>query len=74
MRTLAILFALFGCRICLGQTITIAGKVVDGGQQAVPFANVVLFQAGDTLQMVRGTASDLSGRYAFEGVAPEPIC
>lgn len=70
MRTFAILFALFGCRICLGQTITIAGKVVDGGQQAVPFANVVLFQAGDTLQMVRGTASDLSGRYAFERVAP----
>lgn len=70
MKILAIVIAALGCQLCLGQSLTISGRIVDEQHRPVPFANVVLLHGSDTLSMVQGTASDLSGRYAFEGVAP----
>ena len=70
MKILAIVIAALGCQLCLGQSLTISGRIVDEQHRPVPFANVVLLHGSNTLSMVQGTASDLSGRYAFEGVAP----
>ena len=69
MKYLLLLIALLGCLAAPGQTVTIRGRIVDSQRRPIPFANVALFRASDTLTMVRGTASDLEGRYSVE--APE---
>lgn len=70
MKSLIVIVALLGFNVCLGQTVTIRGRIVDAQRAAIPFANVALFRASDTLTVVSGTASDLEGRYSVE--APEP--
>lgn len=70
MKKLFFLWALLGAHAALGQSVTIRGRILNEQRQAIPFANVALFQTGDTLSMIRGTASDLEGRYTVE--APEP--
>ena len=66
MKHLLLLIALLGCLAAPGQTVTIRGRIVDSQRQPIPFANVALFRASDTLTMIRGTASDLEGRYSVE--------
>lgn len=70
MKSLIVIVALLGFNVCLGQRVTVRGRIVDGQRQAIPFANVALFRASDTLTVVCGTATDLDGRYSVE--APEP--
>ena len=70
MKNLIVILALLGFNVCFGQPVTIRGRIVDGQRQAIPFANVALFRASDTLTLVSGTASDLDGRYSVE--TPEP--
>ena len=61
-----VILALLGSDAALGQPVTIRGRIIDGQRTAIPFANIVLFRASDTLSMIRGTASDLEGRYTVE--------
>ena len=72
MKILAIVIAALGCQLCLGQSLTISGRIVDEQHRPVPFANVVLLHGSDTLSMVQGTASraDTHSR----GSPPERIC
>lgn len=70
MKNLIVILALLGFNVCLGQSVTIRGRIVDAQRAAIPFANVALFRVSDTLTVVCGTASDLEGRYSVE--APEP--
>ena len=62
MKSLIVIVALLGFNVCLGQRVTVRGRIVDGQRQAIPFANVALFRASDTLTVVCGTATDLDGR------------
>lgn len=67
-RNLPIIFLLsvLGGPVC-GQTYTIEGKVVDGEDQIVPFANVVLIKAGDST-FVQGSSADENGLFQLKGV------
>lgn len=68
MKNLVTILALLGFSSALGQSVTIRGRIVDSQRQPIPFANVALFRASDTLTMIRGTASDLEGRYSNETI------
>ena len=51
---------------------TFTGCVVDETQAPVPFANVVLLNAGDSA-FVAGTTTGADGRFALTGIATHPI-
>src|SRR5690606_31987982 len=53
-----------------GQTYTIDGKVVDGDNEIVPFANVLLLKAGDST-FVQGSSADALGLFQLTGIPPD---
>ncbi|RUA13086.1 MAG: TonB-dependent receptor, partial [Flavobacteriia bacterium] len=56
---------------CLyGQTFKITGKVVDGQNQIIPYANILLLQASDST-FVKGTSADDNGFFELMEVAPD---
>lgn len=52
------------------QTYQITGSVRDTEGEALPFANVLLLRAADSLQ-VKGTSADEAGRFALTQVPPD---
>src|SRR5690606_42061915 len=53
-----------------GQTFTIGGKVVDGDNQIVPFANVLLLRAKDST-FVQGSSADENWLFQLTQVPPD---
>lgn len=53
----------------LAQDITLTGTIQDDNHEAVPFANVALFVANDTTQIIQGGSSGLEGQFAMEHLA-----
>ncbi len=70
MKNILTILVLLGFHVCFGQPVTIRGRIADEQRRPIPFANVALFRACDTLTMVSGTASDLDGRYEVEASVP----
>ena len=64
MKHLIIVFALFTTSFLIGQTGSIAGKLIDKeyNNEPLPFANVLI--KGTTT----GTTSDIDGLYIFENL------
>ena len=56
---LSLLFV-FSSIICYSQEVSIKGKIIDERKNEIPFANVALFFANDTTNIVKGSVSDLS--------------
>lgn len=54
--------------VCQGQQTRISGRVVDQAGEAIPFANVVLLHARDTLSTLCGCATDRNGSYRLEAI------
>lgn len=67
LTTLSMLLILSATAIA--QTTTVSGKITDENGEALPFANVALFQAADTTALVTGTATDMDGVYELTDVA-----
>lgn len=54
------------CLSAVGQTFSLTGKITElQNDSVIPFANVALYAALDTTQMVKGGMSDLKGNYLF---------
>lgn len=43
-------------------------KIEDKYKESIPFANIALYQANDTISIVKGTASDLTGKYLLQDI------
>lgn len=69
-KRLLLVWLLFASSAVMGQAVAIRGRISDEQRRPIPFAHVALFRAGDTLTMLRGTASDTGGRYTVEAPAP----
>ena len=59
--------------ICLSipaysQSFNIKGKIIDEQKESIPFANIALYHLSDTVNIVKGSASDLLGNYSFQNV------
>jgi len=52
------------------QTYEISGSVKDSDGAPLPFANVLLLRAADSLQ-VKGTSADDSGRFGLKQIPPD---
>lgn len=50
------------------QDFSLKGKIIDERKESIPFANIALYHLGDTIDVVKGSVSDLSGRYSFSSV------
>ncbi len=66
---------LFFCFVLLGaqlfaQTFEISGKVVDSGNKAIPFANILLLSSKDST-FVKGTSANDQGFFVLQEVAPD---
>lgn len=57
------------CSCLNGQTFKITGKVVDGQNQIIPYANILLLQASDST-FVKGTSADDNGFFELMEVSP----
>ncbi|WP_071594887.1 outer membrane beta-barrel family protein [Pontibacter roseus] len=68
LRYLLLPFLLFLFSAAQAQQATIAGKVLEGENKPMGYANVLLLQAADS-SLVKGTLSDDTGAFLFEGVA-----
>lgn len=66
---LSLLFV-FSSIICYSQEVSIKGKIIDERKNEIPFANVALFFANDTTNIVKGSVSNLSGEYVLEKINP----
>ena len=53
----------------LAQTFKISGKVVDSGNNAIPFANILLLSSKDST-FVKGTSANEEGLFVLEEIAP----
>lgn len=65
--TLSIYLFFFGCFLAFAQH-TISGKITDANNEPVPFANVILYQKGNT-KTPKGVVSDNKGAFIFENIA-----
>ena len=59
--------------ICLSipaysQSFNLKGKIIDEQKESIPFANIALYHLSDTVNIVKGSASDLLGNYSFQSV------
>ncbi len=59
--------------ICLSipaysQSFNLKGKIIDEQKESIPFANIALYHLSDTVNIVKGSASDLLGNYSFKSV------
>ncbi|PKV76085.1 outer membrane beta-barrel family protein [Pontibacter ramchanderi] len=61
-------FFFFFCTTVSAQQATIAGKVLETADKPLGYANVLLLKAADS-SLVKGTLSDESGAFLFEGIA-----
>lgn len=52
------------------QNFNIKGRITDDRKESIPFANIALFNSNDTITIVKGSASDLSGSYSLQGIKP----
>lgn len=50
------------------QDFNLRGRIVDERKEGVPFANIALYHLNDTVNIVKGNASDLLGDYSFQSV------
>lgn len=64
---LLLLFFLFTYTSASAQQATIAGKVMETADKPMGYANVLLLKAADS-SLVKGTLSDESGAFLFEGI------
>lgn len=62
-----LLFFLFVYTSVSAQQATIAGKVMEADDKPMGYANVLLLKAADS-SLVKGTLSDESGAFLFEGI------
>lgn len=62
-----LLFFLFVYTSAWAQQATIAGKVMEAADKPMGFANVLLLKAADS-SLVKGTLSDESGAFLFDGI------
>lgn len=63
-----IMLLLLGSFAGYSQEISLSAKVVDGSHQAVPFAEVLLLQANDSVRYKEAQTNE-SGEFRFGGVA-----
>jgi outer membrane receptor protein involved in Fe transport len=68
MKFLLLPFLLLVFSVATAQQATIGGKVLEGENKPLGFANVLLLKAADS-SLVKGTLTDEAGAYLFEGVA-----
>ena len=68
MKTTITLIALLCSNICFCQNLVLKGKIEDKYKESIPFANIALYQANDTISIVKGTASDLAGKYLLQDI------
>ncbi|GAB3195248.1 hypothetical protein ABID22_003616 [Pontibacter aydingkolensis] len=68
MKNLFLLFSLFAFTTLQAQQSNISGKVLDGENKAVGYANVLLLKAADS-SLVKGALSEDAGTFLFEGIA-----
>lgn len=68
MKTTITLIALLCSNICFCQNLVLKGKIEDKYKESIPFANIALYQANDTISIVKGTASDLTGKYLLQDI------
>lgn len=59
--------------ICLSipaysQSFNLKGKIIDEQKESIPFANIALYHLSDTVNIEKGSASDLLGNYSFQSV------
>ena len=59
--------------ICLSipaysQSFNLKGRIIDEQKESIPFANIALYHSSDTVNIVKGSASDLLGNYSFQSV------
>jgi hypothetical protein len=62
------IFTLFLAISSIAQANSLHGTVKTQDGQPVEFANIILYNAVDTTQMITGTISDLYGNYSFENI------
>ena len=70
MKTTITLIALFCFNICFCQDLILKGQITDEHKESIPFANIALYQTNDTINVVKGSASDLSGKYSLQNINP----
>ncbi|MDA6069932.1 TonB-dependent receptor family protein [Flavobacterium sp. AC] len=63
-----IMLLLWGSFAGYSQEISLSGKVVDGSHQAVPFADMLLLQANDSVSYKTAQTNE-SGEFRFNGLA-----
>ncbi|MBC5991404.1 outer membrane beta-barrel family protein [Pontibacter cellulosilyticus] len=68
MKNLFLLLSLFVFTTAQAQQSSISGKVIDGENKAVGYANVLLLKAADS-SLVKGALSEDAGTFLFEGIA-----
>lgn len=68
MKTTITLISPLCSNICFCQNLVLKGKIEDKYKESIPFANIALYQANDTISIVKGTASDLAGKYLLQDI------
>ena len=74
MKTTITLIALLCSNICFCQNLVLKGKIKqkkkkkEKSKESIPLANIALYQANDTISIVKGTASDLTGKYLLQDI------
>ncbi|MDT0620441.1 outer membrane beta-barrel family protein [Croceitalea vernalis] len=67
---LTIFMVFFLCGSIFSQTFEISGKVVNGDNDIIPFANILLLSSKDST-FVKGTSADDNGYFILEEVFPD---
>lgn len=58
------------CLYAVGQTFSLTGKITEiQNDSVIPFANVALYSASDTIQIIKGGMSDLQGNYFLKDIS-----